>query len=676
MLSTASNSADVPSVPDYELLRRVGGGAYGEVWLARSRATGALRAAKIVWRKTFEDERPYQREFEGILRFEEISREHPSQLALFHIGRDDARGYFYYVMELADPWDEGERPRQDPPLERPASRAWADASGYRPHTLRADLGQGPLPVQRVLETALALSEALGHLHQRGLTHRDVKPSNVIFVNRRPKLADIGLVTDASDKCSLVGTEGYLPPEGPGTPQADIFALGKVIYEMMTGADRRQFPKLPEDLRAWPEERAILELNEVVLAACARNPDERYRTCDEMRRDLVLLAEGKSLKRKRTTAWYLAAITKLALAGGLAAIVAALLLFRPKAREGPFDPSIYGPDSTNEEATALCNSGLYALLGDASERVGAAYTNFLQSIALDPNFARPYVGLVELRLREDVEIPGATSTTPAEFRAYISQLERLAPRLPAHYVARAALSWSDMNYAEAERWEREAIQANPNYELGHTFYAWLLGCYGRTDEALKELEISRRLAPSKVIVYRSFGNAYYVKRDFTNAIAWYQRAINWEPHHSVAWGGVALCYMTMGKYLQALPFLEKEILLRGADETETKRDFAALRAKLEDADDGGRQVYWQRKWKLLEGETNVFYRKAKICMGLGETNQALNLLEESYQRRERNALETPLNFLIYDACWDPIRGHPRFVRLMEKLHYPDVMRRKD
>ena len=95
-------SAAVPSVPDYDLLRRIGSGAYGEVWLARSKATAALRAAKIVWRHTFEDDRPFRREFEGIQRFEQISREHPSQLALFHIGRNEAEGYFYYVMELAD----------------------------------------------------------------------------------------------------------------------------------------------------------------------------------------------------------------------------------------------------------------------------------------------------------------------------------------------------------------------------------------------------------------------------------------------------------------------------------------------------------------------------------------------------------------------------------------------
>src|SRR5215471_15157673 len=151
MLDSGSPSAVGQLVPDYELLRRIGAGAYGEVWLARSNATGALRAAKIVWRHTFEDERPFQREFEGIQKFERISREHPSQLALFHIGRNDPEGYFYYVMELAD-GVETESPKSKVQSSAPLPDSEPKSlEAYTPRTLRADLANGRLPAERVLE---------------------------------------------------------------------------------------------------------------------------------------------------------------------------------------------------------------------------------------------------------------------------------------------------------------------------------------------------------------------------------------------------------------------------------------------------------------------------------------------------------------------------------------------
>src|SRR5262245_29970505 len=72
---------DMPRIPDHELLRRIGNGSYGEVWLARN-VFGEHRAVKIVARRNFNDERPFTREFEGVKRFEPISRSHPSQLAI------------------------------------------------------------------------------------------------------------------------------------------------------------------------------------------------------------------------------------------------------------------------------------------------------------------------------------------------------------------------------------------------------------------------------------------------------------------------------------------------------------------------------------------------------------------------------------------------------------------
>ena len=111
---------------------------------------------------------------------------------------------------------------------------------YKPRTLRHDLEQhGRLPIPDCVQLGLSLATALTHLHEQGLVHRDIKPSNIIFVKGVAKLSDIGLVTEAGDTQSIVGTEGYLPPEGPGTPQADLFSLGKVLYEAVTGLDRRE-----------------------------------------------------------------------------------------------------------------------------------------------------------------------------------------------------------------------------------------------------------------------------------------------------------------------------------------------------------------------------------------------------------------------------------------------------
>src|SRR6185503_4097589 len=95
------DTVEIPWIPDHQMVRRIGKGAYGEVWLARS-VLGTYRGVKIVRRTTFEDDRPFDREFEGIQRFEPISRSHPGFVSILHVGRNHAARWFYYVMEVAD----------------------------------------------------------------------------------------------------------------------------------------------------------------------------------------------------------------------------------------------------------------------------------------------------------------------------------------------------------------------------------------------------------------------------------------------------------------------------------------------------------------------------------------------------------------------------------------------
>jgi len=294
-----------PQVADHVLIRRIGAGSYGEVWLARS-VTGQMRAVKVVARSRFESERPYEREFRGLIQFEPVSRSHGGLVQVLHVGRDDAVGAFYYVMELADPEtpagtgevrDSTEPSGKDgPDSGQEGKEAWMGKS-YRPRTLRSDLAlRGRLPVAEVVALGVQLCGALGHLHRHGLVHRDVKPSNVIFVQGLPKLADLGLVATTREARSFVGTEGFIPPEGPGSVKADLFALGRLLYEAATGKDRCAFPELPADLDTWPDRDGFLELNEVLARLCAPDPGRRCANAAEAAGDLNLILAGRSVRR--------------------------------------------------------------------------------------------------------------------------------------------------------------------------------------------------------------------------------------------------------------------------------------------------------------------------------------------------------------------------------------------
>jgi serine/threonine protein kinase len=266
--------AALPAIPEHQLLRFIGEGSGGQVWLARN-VIGAYRAVKIVQKNAIQPSQQFTREFTGLSKFEPVSRLHDGLMDILQIGVAEAAGYFYCVMELADDVQSGQ-------LIVPER--------YVPRTLAYDLAQRRrLPIGECVRNGAAIASALAFLHRHDLIHRDIKPSNIIFVKGRPKLADIGLVAATSEAKSFVGTQGFLAPEGPGDPPADIYSLGKVLYEMAMGRDRCRFPELPTTLAEDPDREKLLALNEILIKACETEVGARYASAAEMRADLERLS---------------------------------------------------------------------------------------------------------------------------------------------------------------------------------------------------------------------------------------------------------------------------------------------------------------------------------------------------------------------------------------------------
>jgi serine/threonine protein kinase len=641
MLDSAAILTAGQIVPDYDLLRRIGAGSYGEVWLARSKATGVLRAAKIVWRHTFDNERPFQREFEGIQRFEGVSRGHSSQLVLFHIGRNDDEGCFYYVMELAD-------------------NVGTDAD-YAPRTLRADLGEGRLPASRVLEIGLALTEALGHLHQNGLVHRDVKPPNVIFVGGRPKLADIGLVTDASDTRSIVGTEGYLPPEGPGTPRADIFALGKVLYEAVTGLDRREFPKLPEDIRAWADRDAVFELNEIVIKACAEDYRKGYRNCDELKADLALLQQGRSVKESRASGLRRSVARKMLLGGLAIAVVAAggWLLKRELAQP----PSL----SQNKQAVKLYQEALYEIKSDTVERRGQAYTNLIEAIKLDPGFVGAYYAMTEVYFDSYVgdRLPPHYDWGANE-RDATEKLRRIAPNSAQYHTANAmGKFWTDWQIDAAIEEAKLATEIDPRFMRAHANYAlyiWL--GHGDSETALREFNIAEQLDPTDMTVQINKAVPSLQKGDFESAINQIRKALQLEPRTTQLHLNLADVYDAAGQYEKALDEYEQFDLLNGKDSEKTKAWYQTLRVALSQS--GPRAVWQARLARIAEDTSPDEYRMAQLDARLGRTDEVFRLLNSAYDHHNGGMV-----FLMTDDWFASMRGDERFQQLIKKMGFHPV-----
>ncbi len=284
-------AAKLPSIPGYEILNELGRGGMGVVYLARQLSLKRLVALKMLL--AGQQASPAQRlRFEAEM--EAIARlQHPNLVQIFEVGEHEGRPFF--AMEYVD------------------GGSLADQIASRP------------PVRKAAELLAVVSRAIHAAHQRGVIHRDLKPANILLTaDGTPKISDFGLarrmdvVNGPTPSKQVLGTPSYMSPEqalgrsrqaGPAT---DIYSLGAILYEVLTGRPPFQGDTSIQVLfqvasvEPVPPRRLqpgiAVELETICLKCLEKSPNRRYPSAAALADDLHRFLAAEPIQA-RPIAWW-------------------------------------------------------------------------------------------------------------------------------------------------------------------------------------------------------------------------------------------------------------------------------------------------------------------------------------------------------------------------------------
>ncbi|HXD31331.1 MAG TPA: FHA domain-containing serine/threonine-protein kinase [Pyrinomonadaceae bacterium] len=262
----------------YEIVRRIGGGGMGAVYLAKDRNLGdAPRAVKEMV-ETHLDENQHEKAI-GDFKRESLlltSLEHPSIPTIYDYFYDNNLNRFYLVMKYISGGDLASRLRSST--------------------------QGKLDEKTVADWGMQVADVLEYLHTRPkpIIYRDLKPANLMIDGNsgRVMLIDFGIarwVAKQEKGVTAVGTMGYAPPElfsGRVEPRSDVYSLGATMFHLLTGSDPQDNPLLIFDFTKNPRPRQIVpsissEMERLLMKTVEYKPEDRFRSAGEVR---DLLAE--------------------------------------------------------------------------------------------------------------------------------------------------------------------------------------------------------------------------------------------------------------------------------------------------------------------------------------------------------------------------------------------------
>ena len=313
---------------------------------------------------------------------------------------------------------------------------------------------------------------------------------------------------------------------------------------------------------------------------------------------------------------------------------------------------------NVRAYGLYLRGRFELNRRTQDGITAGIHYFEQAIAEDPKYALAYAGLSDAHaLRIDYRsVPVAQGLEQAKH--YARQALAIDDSLAEPH---ASLAWVLFIYHwqwdEAEREFRRAIELDPHYATAHQWFAFLLAARGAREEALVESHTAVELDPGSVSIRRSLAWIYYYARRYDRARAHADRAVAMNPNSEETYRVLGLVLALGGDLTEAIRVLEEAVEMPEAG-SYTRATLGYVLARAGRADEA-RAILAR-----LEAEAARDYVSpvalATVCLGLGDIERAIDFTERAFEDRRGWVA-----YLRVNPIMDPMRGHPRFERLVER-----------
>jgi len=299
---------------------------------------------------------------------------------------------------------------------------------------------------------------------------------------------------------------------------------------------------------------------------------------------------------------------------------------------------------------------------------AALPHFQRAVALEPKFAAAYGGIAKCYCRMEVEqVLPASVAFPAASTAVEKALALDPQNADAHAARSYLYAQRDWDWNRAEEDLRAAIAEDPGNSIGHRWYRYILRQKGRTEEALEQARLAVKADPASVNLISLYASELAHSRLYTEAIATFSDALEFDPNHAEARFGLADAYEQTGKFDLAAPELEKGYRLSG--ETEIADQFHKLYeiSNYQDAANAARRTYLQRRLKQLEKKsahreyvspTAYVYAYA----GLRDKENTLRWLESAY------AADAHVMVELRAESFDFVRQEPRFRQIWDNVPF--------